>query len=77
MLGLLGFLASALLTLYFLIQYFNGNIEVAGFSTLTILITALASIQLVTLGILGEYIASIHQKSVGKPVFHIRNTLSP
>ena len=77
MLGLLGFLASALLTLYFLIQYFNGNIQVAGFSTLTILITALASIQLVTLGILGEYIASIHQKSIGKPMFNIRNTLSP
>jgi len=76
-LGLLGFLASALLTLYFLIQHFNGNIEVAGFSTLTILITALASIQLVTLGILGEYIASIHQKSIGKPMFNIRNTLRP
>jgi len=76
-LGLLGFLASALLTLYFLIQYFNGNIGVAGFSTLTILITALASIQLVTLGILGEYIASIHQKSIGKPMFNIRNSLSP
>jgi glycosyltransferase involved in cell wall biosynthesis len=76
-LGLLGFLASSLLTLYFLIQYVNGNIEVAGFSTLAILITALASIQLMTLGILGEYIASIHQKSIGKPMFNIRKNLNP
>jgi glycosyltransferase involved in cell wall biosynthesis len=76
-LGLLGFLASSLLTLYFLIQYVNGNTEVAGFSTLAILITTLASIQLMTLGILGEYIASIHQKSIGKPMFNIRKNLSP
>jgi len=76
-LGLCGFLASTLLTIYFLIQYLNGNIEVAGFSTVTILISTLSSIQLVTLGIMGEYIASIHQKSIGKPMFNIRNYLSP
>jgi undecaprenyl-phosphate 4-deoxy-4-formamido-L-arabinose transferase len=72
-LGLFGFLASTVLTLYFLFQYFQGNIKVVGFSTVTILITTLSSIQLVTLGILGEYIASIHQKSIGKPMFNIRN----
>jgi glycosyltransferase involved in cell wall biosynthesis len=72
-LGLFGFLASTVLTLYFLFQYFKGNIEVVGFSTLTILITTLSSIQLVTLGVMGEYIASIHQKSIGKPLFNIRN----
>lgn len=70
--GLLGFLFSAGLSVYFFVQYFQGNVKVAGFSTITILITTLSSIQLVTLGILGEYIASIHQKSIGKPMFNIR-----
>lgn len=71
--GLIGFLASAALSLYFLVQYLQGDVKVAGFSTITILVTALSSIQLVTLGILGEYIASIHQKSIGKPMFNIRS----
>ena len=76
-LGILGFLVSAALTIYYLIDYFRGNIEVAGFSTITILITTLSSIQLITLGIIGEYIANIHQKSIGKPMFNIRDRLIP
>lgn len=71
--GLIGFLASAALSVYFLVQHLQGDVKVAGFSTITILVTALSSIQLVTLGILGEYIASIHQKSIGKPMFNIRS----
>jgi len=71
--GLIGFLVSAALSIYFFVQYLQGDVKVAGFSTITILITTLSSIQLVTLGILGEYIASIHQKSIGKPMFNIRN----
>jgi undecaprenyl-phosphate 4-deoxy-4-formamido-L-arabinose transferase len=75
-LGLFGFLVSTVLTFYFLFQFFAGNIKVAGFPTLTILITTLSSIQLVILGILGHYIASIYQKSIGKPIFNIRNRSS-
>jgi hypothetical protein len=72
LIGLFGFLLSAGLSVYFFVLYFQGNVKVAGFSTITILITTLSSIQLVTLGILGEYVASIHQKSIGKPMFNIR-----
>lgn len=71
-LGLLGFLLSAGLAIYFFVQYLDGNVNVAGFTTTTILITVLSSIQLMTLGILGEYIASIHQRSMSKPTFNIR-----
>ena len=70
--GLVGCLLSAALSIYFFVQYIQGNVKVAGFSTISILVTTLSSIQLVTLGILGEYIASIHQKSIGKPMFNIR-----
>lgn len=75
-LGLFGFLVSGILSLYFLFQFFQGNIKVVGFSTLTILITTLSSLQLVILGILGHYIASVYQKSIGKPLFNIRNRSS-
>jgi undecaprenyl-phosphate 4-deoxy-4-formamido-L-arabinose transferase len=72
--GLVGFLFSAALAIYFFVQYIQGEVKVAGFSTITILITTLSSIQLVTLGILGEYIANIHQKSIGKPMYYIRKS---
>jgi glycosyltransferase involved in cell wall biosynthesis len=71
--GLIGFLVSAALAIYFFVEYLQGDVKVAGFTTITILVTTLSSIQLVTLGILGEYIASIHQKSIGKPMFNIRS----
>jgi len=74
--GLIGFIVSTSLALHYLFQYFQGNVEVAGFATLTVLITATTSIQLVTLGILGEYIASIHQKSIGKPMFNLRESVT-
>lgn len=74
LLGLLGFFASSILTIFYLYQYVTGRIEVAGFTTITILITTMASIQLITLGVLGEYVGSIHQKSMGKPLFNIKES---
>lgn len=75
-LGLFGFIVSAVLTVYFLFQYFTSKVQVAGFSTIAILITTISSIQLVTLGILGEYVANIHQKTIGKPMFNVKHRLS-
>ena len=74
LLGLLGFFASSVLTIFYLYQYLTGRIEVAGFTTITILITTMASIQLITLGVLGEYVGSIHQRSMGKPLFNIKES---
>lgn len=72
MTGLFTFIVSFSLTIFFLVQYFNGKISVAGFSTITVIITSLASVQLMTLGILGEYVGRIHQKTIGKPHFTVR-----
>jgi glycosyltransferase involved in cell wall biosynthesis len=72
MMGLITLMISFSLTIFFIIQYLNGNTSVAGFSTITILVTSLASVQLMTLGILGEYVGRIHQKTIGKPHFTVR-----
>jgi len=72
MMGLFTFMISFSLTIFFLLQYYNGNTSVAGFSTITILVTSLASVQLITFGILGEYVGRIYQKTIGKPHFTIR-----
>jgi glycosyltransferase involved in cell wall biosynthesis len=71
-LGLVFFLISALLAFYFVIEYLRGNIGLMGFTTITVLITTLSSVQLLTLGIIGEYLINIHQKSMGKPLYRIR-----
>jgi hypothetical protein len=58
--------------LFIIVRYILGDIEVPGFATIALLVTSIGSIQLVTLGIFGEYLASIHQKAIGKPHYMIR-----
>ncbi len=71
--GFLTFLVSLGLSIFYLSLYLKGESKVAGFTTLAILISGLTSIQLVTLGILGEYVGNIHQRTIGKPLFAIRS----
>ena len=71
--GFLTFFVSLGLSLFYLSLYLKGESRVAGFTTLAILISGLTSIQLVTLGILGEYVGNIHQRTIGKPLFAIRS----
>ncbi len=71
--GFVTFLVSLGLSVFYLSLYLKGESRVAGFTTLAILISGLTSIQLVTLGILGEYVGNIHQRTIGKPLFAIRS----
>jgi undecaprenyl-phosphate 4-deoxy-4-formamido-L-arabinose transferase len=72
-LGFFSFIISLGLSIFYLSLYLRGESKVAGFTTLAILVSGLASIQLVTLGILGEYIGNIHQRTIGKPLFSVRS----
>jgi hypothetical protein len=72
--GAIGFVTSCGLAFYFGAMSLSGNITVPGFASLSILITALGSIQLMSLGILGEYLSKIHEKSSSRPTFTIRET---
>ena len=72
-LGFVAFIISFGLSIFYLSLFLRGEARVAGFTTLAILVSGLASIQLVTLGILGEYIGNIHQRTIGKPLFSVRS----
>jgi undecaprenyl-phosphate 4-deoxy-4-formamido-L-arabinose transferase len=72
-LGFFSFIISLGLSIFYLSLYLRGESKVAGFTTLAILVSGLASIQLVTLGILGDYIGNIHQRTIGKPLFSVRS----
>lgn len=57
---------------YYMFFALSGGVKVEGFSTLVILISLLGPVQLITLGIIGEYLSKVHEKNIGKPVFVVR-----
>jgi glycosyltransferase involved in cell wall biosynthesis len=56
-----------------LARFFLGDIEVAGFAFLAAAITLFSGVQLLSLGVLGEYIGRMHFRSMGKPPYAIRD----
>jgi undecaprenyl-phosphate 4-deoxy-4-formamido-L-arabinose transferase len=77
LLGLVSFASSTMIFLLIFIRYVLGDIQVPGFATIALLVTSIGSVQLVTLGIFGEYLGNIHQKAIGKPHYLIRKPRTP
>jgi undecaprenyl-phosphate 4-deoxy-4-formamido-L-arabinose transferase len=73
--GLAGFFLSGAFAVSLYVRYLFGDITTPGFATIAILVSMLGSVQLVTLGILGEYLGVIHQRSIGKPIYVIREVV--
>lgn len=72
-LGFLGFLFSSIFLIYNIYIALTSDVKVDGFPTLVILISLLGSVQLITLGIIGEYLGKVHERNIGKPLFVIRD----
>ncbi len=68
-LGLSAALLSGVLALFTIIQYMFFNFERTGYATILITIIFIGSIQLIVLGIIGEYIAKIHIESKKRPLY--------
>ncbi|MBL8150698.1 MAG: glycosyltransferase family 2 protein [Blastocatellia bacterium] len=64
-------LLSILVGLYMAIQKIVGIIDVPGYASIFVGITFLAGIQLLFLGIIGEYVARIHREMKGRPYYVI------
>jgi undecaprenyl-phosphate 4-deoxy-4-formamido-L-arabinose transferase len=62
--GLLGFV---------LVRYFFNDSEVPGFSFLAATITFFSGVQLLSLGVIGEYIGRMHFRSMGRPPYVVRS----
>ena len=56
-----------------LARFLLGDIDVAGFTFLAAAITLFSGVQLLSLGVLGEYIGRMHFRSMGKPSYAIRD----
>ncbi len=55
------------------IRFFLGITTVAGFTTLAGLISLFAGAQMLTIGIIGEYLGRQHARSMGRPMYMIKN----
>ena len=73
-LGGLCFAASIIMLIYSLVSHFSGN-TVSGWSSLIISIWALGGLQLLAIGIIGEYIGKIFMETKRRPRFIIEEVV--
>jgi undecaprenyl-phosphate 4-deoxy-4-formamido-L-arabinose transferase len=73
--GLLAFLASFITLISIVLQAVRGEIIVAGYASLSLFVLFLGSIQLLTLGLIGEYLGKVHEHSMGKPHYLVKNVI--
>jgi polyisoprenyl-phosphate glycosyltransferase len=71
-LGFLFAILGFLMALYFFIKKIIFNVPVAGYTSLIIAITIFAGMQLLTLGLIGEYVGRIHLNINVKPQYIIK-----
>ncbi len=68
-LGLLTAFISGCLGLYVIIEHFILNRPTPGYATIMTTIIFIGSVQLIVLGIIGEYIGKIHMEVKGRPLY--------
>jgi polyisoprenyl-phosphate glycosyltransferase len=75
-LGILGFSFAILYSIYLLWEYFTIGINVRGFTTIVFLLLFFGSLNLVCLGVIGEYIVRIYDETLNRPHSVIERTLN-
>lgn len=73
--GFFIFFVSILMVLYFLFQFINQN-TVAGWTTIVISVWMLGGLQLISIGLIGEYIGKIYLETKHRPKFIIEKFLN-
>ena len=72
--GVIFLLCSILLALQTLVRYFSG-LSVSGFTTVILLLLLIGSTLMISLGIIGTYIARIFDEVKGRPRYLISETI--
>ena len=73
--GVLVFFMAIILGIQSLVKYFSGH-AVEGFTTVILLILIIGSIIMISLGIIGYYIAKIYEEVKGRPRYLIEKRIS-
>jgi glycosyltransferase involved in cell wall biosynthesis len=76
---LASFAYAGLLIIEKILQMFGyfSELRVLGFTTLAVAIFGLSGVQLLSLGIIGQYLARVYRESKGRPIYVVENVLSP
>lgn len=64
-----------LLGLYYLVQRLVGGIAVPGYASIIVAVLVLGGLQMLSLGIIGEYLGRVHLNINKRPQYSIRSTL--
>ena len=75
-LGTLAFFASIIYTLIIIIKHFAFGADVAGYDSIVALILMFGGLQLLCVGILGEYLAKVYVQVKNRPVYIISKMYS-
>ena len=73
-LGLLIFVVSVLMLLYFLIVHWTGH-TVAGWTSIMVSVWAIGGLQLLTIGVIGEYIGKTYLETKRRPRYIVKQYL--
>ena len=57
-----------------LLAYFLGWYTVPGWTSLTVIVSLIGSAMLISIGILGEYVAKLYEQSKGRPLYIVART---
>ena len=74
-LGLIIFLISIIMMVYFLVRYFNGN-TIQGWTSTILSIWSIGGLQILSIGIIGEYIGKIYLETKERPKYIIDKYLA-
>lgn len=75
-LGIVSATSGIVLAAYYLLRYFLGRILVLGYASIVIAVLVLGGIQLLSLGIIGEYLGRLHLNVNRKPQYQVREFLA-
>lgn len=73
--GLLSAFVSFLATLYILIEKFVYHNTIQGWASLLVAVLFLGGVQLIMIGLLGEYIGRIHEEVKGRPLYIVKEKI--
>jgi dolichol-phosphate mannosyltransferase len=68
-------LATVLLMFYVVASYFRGS-TIDGWTSMTLIILAIGSVQLIVAGVMGEYLGRLYMESKRRPLFIIQEVSS-
>lgn len=70
--GLVGALATAIYAIFIVVRTLIIGVDVPGYASLLVAILFIGSLQLVSIGVLGEYIGRIYMESKRRPTYIVR-----